>query len=255
MAPEDRTFVQSVERALLVIRAFDEDHQQLTLSDVSRRTGLNRAAARRFLHTLEVLGYVRSTERLFSLTPKVLQLGFAYLSSMRLPQLAEPHLRELSRQVGESTSVAVLDGADIVYVARAATSHRIMSARIAVGTRFPAYATSMGRVLLAFLPEADLTGYLERTDLRALTPQAITDPAELRDELDRIRTEGHAIVDQELELGLRSVAAPIRDRTTTVVAAVNISTAAMQPGGEDPIPPILPQLKDCAARISADLLT
>src|SRR6478735_124346 len=152
-------FVQSLERGLAVIRAFDEQHPELTLSDVARSTGLTRAAARRFLLTLCDLGYVRSDGRWFSLTPRVLELGYAFLTSLSLTDVAEPHMERLVAEVHESSSVSVLDGADIVYVARVPTS-RIMTVSINVGTRFPAYATSMGRVLLAGLSEATLDAYL-----------------------------------------------------------------------------------------------
>jgi IclR family transcriptional regulator, pca regulon regulatory protein len=246
-------FVQSVQRALAVITAFDAEHPQLSLADVSRRTGLNRAAARRFLHTLAALGYVRTDERLFALTPRVLELGYAYLSSLRLPEIAEPHLKELSRTVGESCSVSVLDLPDVVYVARAET-RRIMHVRIAVGTRLPAYATSMGRVLLAALPPDRLAGYLDTVELTALTSSTVTARDRLLAVLDTVRSQGYAVVDQELEPGLRSVAAPIRGRDQDVVAAVNVSTSTGRRGsGDDPIPDIVPSLLTTAQRISADL--
>src|SRR3954467_5539177 len=152
-------FVQSLERGLAVIRAFDEHNAELTLSDVPRSTGLTRAAARRFLLTLADLGYVRTDGRWFSLSPRVLELGYAYLSSLSLPEVAEPHLEQLVGEVRESSSVSVLDGDDIVYVARVPVS-RIMTVSISVGTRFPAYATSMGRVLLAGLEPSALDAYL-----------------------------------------------------------------------------------------------
>lgn len=219
-------FVQSLARGLEVIVAFDADHPEMTLAQVAQRTGYSRATARRFLHTLVELGYMRTDGKSFALTPQVLGLGTAYLSGLGLPQIAQPHLEALSAQVGESTSVAVLDGTDIVYVARVAT-RRIMSVGIAVGTRFPAYATSMGRVLLAALDDAALDAVLDRTDLRPLTPRTIHEPAELRRELERVRAQGWALVDQELERGLTSMAAPILDGRGTAVAALNVSAATM----------------------------
>src|ERR671929_385857 len=168
-------FVQSLERGLNVIRAFDASTPQLTLSEVARATGLTRAAARRFLLTLADLGYVRTDGRLFSLSPRVLELGYAYLSSLTLPEVAEPHLERLVAEVRESSSVSVLDGEDIVYVARVPTS-RIMRVAISVGTRFPAYATSMGRVLLAGLTDDERARYLARADLAPLTPHTVTSP-------------------------------------------------------------------------------
>ena len=181
-------FVQSLERGLAVIRAFDEHNVELTLSDVARSTGLTRAAARRFLLTLADLGYVRTDGRWFSLSPRVLELGYAYLSRLSLPEVAEPHLERLVAEVHESSSVSVLDGEDIVYVARVPTS-RIMTVSINVGTRFPAYATSMGRVLLAEHPET-LDGYLERVELLPLSPRTVTSADALRAELAKVRAAG-----------------------------------------------------------------
>src|SRR4051812_49130784 len=213
-------FVQSLERGLAVIRAFDADHPQLTLSEVARATGLTRAAARRFLLTLVELGYVRTDERLFSLRPRVLELGYAYLSSLSLPEVALPHLEALVAEVHESSSLSVLDGEDVVYVARVPTK-RIMTVAISVGTHFPAYATSMGRVLLAAQPDAWLDEYLATAELRPLTRRTVTDPAKLRAVVLRARAQGFTLVDQELEEGLRSLAVPIHGDDGRVVAAMN----------------------------------
>ena len=180
-------FVQSLERGLAVIRAFDGENPRLTLSDVSRRTGLTRAAARRFLLTLVELGYVHHDGRQFALRPRVLDLGFAYLSSMGLPEVAMPHMETLVATVEESSSMSVLDGESIVYIARVPTRHRIMTVSIAVGTRFPAYATSMGRVLLAGLSPADLDKLLANLDLHSYTAATVHDVDELRRILDVTR--------------------------------------------------------------------
>ncbi len=243
--------VQSLGRGLAVIESFDADNEAVTLSDVARRTGLTRATARRFLLTLVDLGYMRTDGRLFSLTPRVLRLGYAYLSAMRLPQIAQPHLEALSARLGESVSVAVLDGSDIVYVARVAT-RRIMTVDISVGTRFPAYATSMGRVLLAALPRAELDRVLASTRLQPLTDRTIVDAGTLSQELDRVRSQGFSLVDQELEPGLRSLAAALRGRDGRVVAAVNVSTQAGSVR-DDSLASYLPALLEAAAAISADL--
>jgi IclR family pca regulon transcriptional regulator len=245
-------FVQSLERGLGVIRAFDADHPELTLSDVARATGLTRAASRRFLLTLADLGYVRTEGRWFSLSPRVLELGYAYLSSLTLPEVAEPHLERLVGEVRESSSVSVLDGEDIVYVARVPVS-RIMTVSISVGTRFPAYATSMGRVLLAGLEPAALNGYLATVRLDRLSPRTVTSPGALRTELDRVRAQGWALVDQELEEGLRSVAAPVRDRAGRVVAAVNLSAHASRTSADTVRRQLVPPLLATAGRIEADL--
>jgi IclR family pca regulon transcriptional regulator len=179
-------FVQSLERGLAVIRAFGEDAPEMTMSEVAGRAKLTRAAARRFLLTLTDLGYVRTDGRRFALSPRVLELGYAYLSSLSLPEIAEPHLERLVAQVRESSSVSVLDGDDIVYVARVPTS-RIMRVAINVGTRFPAYATSMGRVLLAWLDEEALDEFLEQADLRRLTAHTVVTADALRRELRKVR--------------------------------------------------------------------
>src|SRR5690606_9465801 len=170
LTPRDPSgqYVQSLARGLSVIRAFDDDHSAMTLSDIARRTGLTRATSRRFLLTLSELGYVKTDGRMFSLTARVLELGFSYLSALSMPEIAQPHLEQLSNTTHESTSASVLDGTDIVYVARVPT-RRIMTVRINIGTRFPAYATSMGRVLLAALPEDALDGQLDAIDFAAMT--------------------------------------------------------------------------------------
>jgi IclR family transcriptional regulator, pca regulon regulatory protein len=245
-------FVQSLERGLMVIRAFGEDAPEMTLSEVAAKTDLTRAAARRFLLTLTDLGYVRTDGRRFALSPRVLELGYAYLSSLSLPEIAEPHLERLVAEVRESSSVSVLDGDDIVYVARVPTS-RIMRVAINVGTRFPAHATSMGRVQLAGLSESELDAYLARAQLRRLTAHTLTDPDALRAELARIRAQGWALVDQELEEGLRSVAAPIRDRAGRVVAAVNVSAHASRASRDAVRRTLLPPLLATAQRIEVDL--
>jgi IclR family transcriptional regulator, pca regulon regulatory protein len=252
VADRGSDFVQSLERGLAVIRAFDADHSELTLSEVAAATGVTRAAARRFLLTLAELGYVRSDGRFFSLTARVLELGYAYLSSLSLPEVAEPHLEHLVAEVNESSSLSVLDGDDVVYVARVPTS-RIMTVAINVGTRFPAYATSMGRVLLAGLPADELDAYLRRVRLARLTPRTVESISALRAELARVRGQGWSLVNQELEEGLRAVAAPIRDRDGRVVAAMNVSAHASRTSLEVMRRNLLPPLLRAAAGVEADL--
>lgn len=248
----DGDFVQSLDRGLSVIRAFDADHPKLSLSEVATATGLSRAAARRFLHTLVHLGYMHAHDGRFSLRPRILELGYAYLSSLTLPEVAQPYLEELSAQVHESCSVSELDGDDVVYVARVPTK-RIMTVSISVGTRFPAYATSMGRVLLAYRDDEWLDDYLKNATFSHLTGHTITDAGSLRAELTRIREQGWAMVDQELEEGLRSVAAPIRDSAGVVTAAVNVSTHAGRRSLESVTADLLPPLLAAAGRIERDL--
>ncbi|KRE68470.1 IclR family transcriptional regulator [Arthrobacter sp. Soil736] len=250
-------YVQSLARGLAVIRAFDTDHSVMTLTEVAARTDLTRATARRFLHTLVELGYVRTDGKTFALTAQVLQLGYAYLSGLSLPQLAQPHLEELSLKLGESTSAAVLDGTDIAYIARV-TTRRIMNIGITVGTRFPAYATSMGRVLLAALPPAKLKEYLAAAEIRPLTPRAVGTVQELLAVLDTVRAQGWCLLDQELELGLMSVAAPVY-HGTKVVAAVNVSlqaqSVAAKPDPEAYLDSVRKEIVATAERISSDFST
>jgi IclR family pca regulon transcriptional regulator len=245
-------FVQSLERGLAVIRAFGPETPQLTLSEVARATGLTRAAARRFLLTLAELGYVRADGRVFSLRPRILELGFAYLSGLSLPETAQPHMEELVAKVHESCSVSVLDGEDVVYVARVPT-RRIMSVTIAVGTHFPAYATSMGRVLLAGLPPPALERYLATVELEPLTRRTLTSRDQLAALLQTVRSQGYAMVDQELEDGLRSIAMPIHDGNDDVIAAINLSSHASRATLDMMRREYLPLLRATAEQIEADL--
>ena len=208
-----------------MIRAFDAEHRELALSEVARSTGLTRAAARRFLLTLVKLGYVNFSQGRFSLRPRVLELGYAYLSSLSLPEVALPHMERLVAQVNESCSISVLDDIDVVYVARVPT-RRIMSITLAVGTRLPAFVTSMGRVLLAGLAEAELEERLARIELTPLTARTVTDKDALREIIATVRRQGYAATDQELEEGLRSLAVPLRGASGTVTAALNVSVHA-----------------------------
>ena len=241
----DADFVQSLERGLAVICAFDKDHAVLTLSEVAAATGVTHGPT--FLLTLVRLGYVRTDGRYFSLTPRVLELNAC--PACHCPVA---NTWKLVAEVNESSSVSVLDGQDVVYVARVPVS-RIMTVAINVGTRFPAYATSMGRVLLAGMTEPELDQYLSRVDMRRLTPKTVVTAAALRAELARVRVQGFAMVDQELEEGLRSAAAPIRDRTGKVIASLNISAHASRTSLESMRRFLVPPLLAAAARISADL--
>jgi IclR family transcriptional regulator, pca regulon regulatory protein len=244
-------FVQSLERGLAVIRCFDAEHPDLTLSDVAARTGLTRATARRLLLTLAELGYVSVDGRRFSLTPRVLDIGYAYLSSLNVQQIAQPYLEALSERVHESVSVTVLDGADIVYVARVPTK-RIMTISLGLGSRLPAYCTSMGRVLLAELAREDIgDGLPER--LERHTEHTVTSAAELAVVLKQVRAQGWALVDQELEMGLRSVAAPLRDSSGRAVAAMNVSTQVARTPLDELHERFVPELVITAGQISEAL--
>ncbi|MFH9870125.1 IclR family transcriptional regulator C-terminal domain-containing protein [Streptomyces lydicus] len=245
-------FVESLARGLLTLTAFGTGRAELPLTAVAEATGLARATARRALITLAHLGYLTTDGKLFRLTPKVLELGFAHLSGLTLPAIAQPHLAALVERVHDSASMAVLSGDEIQYVARVPTV-RIMSVNITLGTRFPAYPTSMGRVLLAGLPPAERSGRLARTALTRLTRHTVTDPERLGAILEQVRADGYALVDEELEEGLRSLAVPVHDRTGRVVSAVNVSTHAGRCTPEEARATILPALRDAATAIEADL--
>jgi IclR family pca regulon transcriptional regulator len=245
-------YVQSLERGLAVIRAFDSENPELTLSEVARAAGLTRAAARRFLLTLIDLGYVRTEGRLFSLRPRVLELGYAYLSSLSLPEVAQPHMEALVAQVHESCSVSVLDGDEVVYVARVPT-HRIMRVAISVGTRFPAFATSMGRVLLAALPPEEAEARCTPEVMRQLTTRTVTDPGKLQALLARVRSQGYCLVDQELEEGLRSIAVPVHDSDGRVIAAMNVSMHVGSRTADQIKRELLPKLLETAAEVEQDV--
>jgi IclR family transcriptional regulator, pca regulon regulatory protein len=256
-APGSRTgrngdFVQSFERGLAVLRSFGPDRPSMTLSEVALQSGLTRAAARRFLLTLERLGYVAFDGRLFSLKPRVLELGYAYLASLPIWELAAPHMRDLVEQLHESSSSSVLDDDEIVYVARVPTK-RIMTINLVVGSRLPAYPTSMGRVLLAGLRPNELDGYFDRVELEPLTERTITDQGRLRRVIDEVREQGWAIVDQELEEGVRSVAAPLVNADGRVVAALNVSGHATRVTLDTLRRTFLPRVLETARRINRDL--
>ena len=227
-------FVGGFAKGLKVIEAFSEAQSRLTIADIARSTGLDRATARRCLLTLAELGYARYDGKFFELTPKILRLGHAYLSATPLPRLVQPYLDRLSETVGQSASASVLDGTEIVYVARAAQK-RVMSINLTAGSRLPAYCASMGRVLLAALPEAEARAILDASDLRANTPFTRTDPDALLVEFACVRRQGYALIDQELEVGLCSIAVPLENARGRTVAALNIGApAAHVPAAEMP---------------------
>jgi IclR family pca regulon transcriptional regulator len=248
--------VQSLDRGLAVIRAFTNESGPLSLAEVARRCSLTRAAARRFLLTLVDLGYVSQDGRDFALRPRVLELGVAYLSGLGFLDVARPHLEAVSHAVDESASISVLDGDEIVYVARVPT-RRIMAVTIANGTRFPVGTTSMGRVLLAALPEDEADALLQRAagdgPIPALTDRTITTLDGLRAAVADARVRGHAVVDEELERGLRSIAVPIRDGTGETVAAMNVATHAARRSVADLRETVLPHLRQAADAIRDDL--
>ncbi len=249
--PEERSgdFIQSLERGLTVINSFSRERASQTLSEVAQLTGLTRATARRILLTLASMGYVDHNGRSFSLTPKVLDLGYSFLSSFHVLEFAQVPMERLVEEVNESSSMSVLDGSDIIYVARVPTT-RIMAISLSLGSRLPAYPTSMGRVLLSGLPDQELDDYVNRTELEKLTKYTITDREEFRAVLMKTRAQGYALVDQELEVGVRSLAAPIRNARGDVMAAMNISCHATRATVSRMREELLPRLLDTAAEVS-----
>jgi IclR family pca regulon transcriptional regulator len=221
----DPSFMTSLARGLAVLRAFSDAARPQTIAQLSQKTGIPRAAVRRCLHTLRQLGYVDAEMNNFSLRPKVLTLGYSYLASTPLTVSAQPYLNHISRLLGESCSLAVLEDGETLYVARSAAS-RVMSVALGTGSRLPAYCTSLGRVLLAQLPPAELDAYIASARLRRMTPNTVTSPKRLREILAAVRQAGYAINDEELELGLRSIAVPVRGASGAVHAALNVGAQA-----------------------------
>lgn len=246
-----RDFVQSLERGLAIIRVFSAERPALTVTEIAEATGLTRAAARRFLLTLVELGYVATDGRYYELTPRVLELGYAFLSGLSFPEVALPRVERLVAEVGEASEAAILDGHEIVYVVRV-PGPALMTIAVNVGARMPAYATALGRVLLAGLPDDRVAELLDEVEPKALLPRTIVDRGELRAEIRKVREQGYALVDQELEEGLVAIAAPVHDRTGRVVAALNLSTHVGRKSAEE-LRAIVPALQRAAAEIEGDL--
>lgn len=248
----DPDFMASLGRGLAVLLAFSQLQRALTIAQISHRTGLSRAAVRRCLYTLSVLGYVRSDDgRHHQLGSKVLAFGHAYLSSSSLAMQAPAVLDRLSEQVAESCSAATLEGQEITYVARSKSTSRIMSVDLGVGSRLPAYCTSMGRVLMAAMSPQELDEHMAGQRYARRTPHTVTALRQLRLVLAGVREAGYAINDQELELGLRSIAVPVRNRRGVVVAALNVGTQAARRSVQEMETRLLPPLRKAAADLEA----
>lgn len=245
----EQDHLHSLERGLTLLRSFDADRPRQTVADAARATGYTRATARRILITLTNLGYARADGRYFELTPKVLDIGYSFLASMNISQIAQPYLERLSDQVAESVSVSVLDDTDVVYIARVPTK-RIMTVAIGLGSRFPAYQTSMGRVLLSERTDDEVRDIFGRSDRSRITDTTVAEIDTLLERLAEVREQGWALVDQELEVGVRSIAAPIRGAAPCALAAVNISTHAGRVELSRLRDEYLPGLLDTAALIS-----
>ena len=249
----DPNFMTSLARGLAVIHAFQERKRHLTIAQISHRTEIPRAAVRRCLHTLIKLGYATTDGRTYSLLPKVLTLGHAYLSSTPLAVTAQPILDRLSDELHEACSMATLEGDEVLYVARSATPQRLISVDLSVGSRLPAYCTSMGRILLAALDDAALTDYLEHANLQIKTSRTLHTPEAIRASVDEIRQKGWVIIDQELEVGLRSLAVPLKDSAWQVLAALNVGTHASRVSKQELEARFLPVLLEASKELSTRL--
>ncbi|MBV6750458.1 MULTISPECIES: pca regulon transcriptional regulator PcaR [Pseudomonas] len=251
----DPDFMTSLARGLAVVQAFQERKRHLTIAQISHRTEIPRAAVRRCLHTLIKLGYATTDGRTYSLLPKVLTLGHAYLSSTPLAVSAQPYLDRMSEQLHEACNMATLEGDDILYIARSATTRRLISVDLSVGGRLPAYCTSMGRILLAALDDASLHEYLEHADLHAKTSRTLHTPEALLECLQQVRQQGWCIVDQELEQGLRSIAVPVYDASGQVLAALNVSASAGRVSCGEMEQRFLPSMLKASRELSAQLFS
>ena len=246
------SYVQSLERGLAVLRSFDAEHPRLTMTEVANRTGLTRAAARRFLLTLVELNYVSFDGRTFALRPTVLELGYPYISTLSVPTVAAPHLNSLVERVGASAFLSVLDDGNVFYVAQV-PAKRMLAVTLPVGTRVPAYTTSMGQVLLAALPAYERRAYLERTEFEALTPKTATDRRQVAAILDGVYRDGYAIGDEGYEEGLHAVAVPVTDGRGTVVAALGVASHAGPASSDSLRDEYLPALLECSEQVSSEL--
>lgn len=233
--------IASLIKGLRVLECFSAENPKLAIADAAEATGLDRATARRCLLTLHAAGYADYDGKFFTLTPRVLRLGMSALAALPFPQIVQPWLDQLSEQIGQSCSASILDGAEIAYMARAA-QRRVMSIGLGLGSRLPAHATSMGRVLLAALQREEAMAIIDASDLTPRTPHSLTHPQEIMTEIDKVRTQGYAINDQEIELGLRSIAVPIYNAKGHIIAALNTGMAAVQSEPEDMIRTYLPAL-------------
>ena len=249
-APLQRDLIAGLDKGLQVIEAFNQERSRLTISEVAERTGLSRAAARRYLITLAHLGYARHDDKVFSLTPKVLRLGQSYLHSARLPRIVQPQLYRLAYSLGEAASAGILEEDQLVCVA-AVSAGKVVSATLQPGTRVSAFWTANGRVMLASLPPAQLDDYLARLSVEPLTEYTIVNKDRLAVEIDRTRAQGYALVNQELELGLRTIAVPLRNFRGETVAAMNVSLQAVRMEFDEIVERCLPALLKVQVELTA----
>lgn len=252
MPVKETDFVSGFAKGLAVIEAFGESDRRLSIADVARKTGLDRATVRRSLLTLVELQYADYDGKFFTLTPRILRLGHSYLSATPLPALLQPHLDLLAEKTGQSSSASVLDDTQVLYIARA-SQRRVMSINLNPGSRLPAYCSSMGRVLLAALSDAQARDLLARTERHANTDRTLTDIEAIVAELGRVRERGYAIIDQELELGLRSIAVPLKNQRGETIAAMNVGAPAAHISLTQMVADVLPLLKAAAENIRLSL--
>jgi len=245
----NKDYVTSLARGLAVIRCFDKDRNKLTLTEVARHTSLARATARRFLYTLNALGYVETDGKLFWLSPRVLNLGYAYLISQPMVELLQPYIKEVSDLTGESCSVSVLDLPDIVYIARCLT-HQIVSVSLNVGARLPALTTSMGRILLAAKTDAEVEAFVRSCPHEKLTEHTLTCAEEIMEEIQKARRNGYSLVREELEIGLSSISVPIKNAHGKVLATANVSFQTQKMDEQKVLTEILPHLQRSAEHIT-----
>lgn len=248
VSENNKDFLKTLARGLSVIKSFDKEDSKMTLSEVARKNNMSRASARRFLLTLQSLGYIIKDKDQFLLTAKILELGHQYLSNLDFVEVILPLMREVSRELGKACSAAVLDGKDIVYIARIPSQQQILSVNLNVGSRLPAFCTSMGRVLMASMSDSDLEVFLQQVELKAYTSKTITDPRKLIDTIHQVNEEGYSFVDQELEESLRSLSIPIHNRIGNVVCAINVGMPVGQDQVEEIISAYLPVLNQAAEK-------
>jgi IclR family transcriptional regulator, pca regulon regulatory protein len=253
MKVSNRDYVNALARGLEVVRAFTRSTPSMTLADVARTTGMNRATVRRFLLTLVAEGYAQTDGKQFALKPKVLELGYAALSSMKFLDVVQPAVDRLAGELGESCFAAILDGEDVVYVATATPPGRLINIGLSVGSRSPAHCVSTGRILLAALPEKARLKYLDTATLRRMTANTVTSKVKLRALIEETRAKGWSVCDQELELGLRSISVPIRDQSGQVLAALNVACPSSRITPEDMHTRVLLKLQETSQGITAGL--
>ncbi|MFP3456413.1 IclR family transcriptional regulator C-terminal domain-containing protein [Psychrobacter sp. SIMBA_152] len=249
ISTDSSDFIASLAAGLDIMLVFDKNHSSMTLSEVAERANIDRAKARRYLLTLHALGYVHKNKRQFSLTPRTLSFGVSYLNSTHHNEIIQFYLERVTEETGESCSFAVLEGNDVVYIARSAAEHRLTSIILSIGTRLPAVYTSMGRAILANLPDEELKNYVKNAQLNAHTQYSIIDSENLQNILLGVKAKQYAIVDQELENGLRSLAVPVYKSNNELIGAINISVNAMRVSNEVLTEQFLPILHECAANI------